>query len=111
MKAKYCARLVGGLLAGAAAIAAASYATYAGISWYRYGRTKREVSGEESDSLLDLYMPECEVADRHRIRVSAPTEVTFGAACEMEYVSAGDCQSNFQDARDSSRLLCSYGQR
>jgi hypothetical protein len=83
MKAKYYARLVGGLLAGAAAIAAASYATYAGISWYRYGRTKREVSGEESDSLLDLYMPEYEVADRHHMRVSAPAEVTFGAACQM----------------------------
>jgi hypothetical protein len=83
MKAKHYARLVGGLLAGAAAIAAASYATYAGIIWCRYGRTKREVSGEESDSLLDLYMPEYEVADRHHIRVSAPAEVTFGAACEM----------------------------
>jgi hypothetical protein len=83
MKAKYYARLVGGLLAGAAAIAAASYAAYAGITWYRYGRTKREVSGKESDSFLDLYMAEYEVADRHHIRVSAPAEVTFGAACEM----------------------------
>jgi hypothetical protein len=83
MKAKYYARLVGGLLAGAAAIAAASYATYAGLSWYRYARTKREVSGEESDSLLDLYMPEYEVVDRHHIRVAAPAETTFAAVCEM----------------------------
>jgi hypothetical protein len=41
------------------------------------------VSGEESDSLLDLYMPEYEVADRHHIRVAAPAESTFAAACEM----------------------------
>ncbi len=83
MKAKYYARLAGGLLTGGAAIAAASYATYAGITWYRYGRTKHQVSGEESDSLLDLYMPEYEVADRHHIRVAAPAESTFAAACEM----------------------------
>ena len=83
MKVKHYARLAGGLLAGGAAIAAASYATYAGITWYRYGRTKREVSGEESDSLLDLYMPEYEVADRHHIGVAAPAEATFAAACEM----------------------------
>jgi hypothetical protein len=83
MKAKHYARLAGGLLAGGAAIAAASYATYAGITWYRYGRTKREVRGEESDSLLDLYMPEYEVADRHHIVVAAPAETTFAAAREM----------------------------
>jgi hypothetical protein len=83
MKAKHYARLAGGLLAGAAAFAAASYATYAGISWYRYGRTKHQVKGEESDSLLDLYMPEYEVADRRHIRVAAPAETTFAAAYQL----------------------------
>ena len=61
MKAKHYVRLVGGLPAGGAAMAAAAYATYAGITWYRYGRTKHQVSGEESDSLLDLYMPKLAV--------------------------------------------------
>jgi hypothetical protein len=83
MKTKHYARLVGGLVAGGAAIAAASYATYAGITWYRYGRTEHQVSGGESDSLVDLYMPEYEVVDRHHIRVAAPAAITFAAACEM----------------------------
>jgi hypothetical protein len=83
MKAKHYARFAGRLLAGGAAFAAASYATYAGITWYRYGRTEHKVNGEESDSLLDLYLPEYEVADRHHIRVAAPAETTFAAVCEM----------------------------
>ena len=83
MKAKHYARLAGRLLAGGAAIAAASYATYAGITWYGYGRPNHQVSGEESDSLLDLYMPEYEVADRHDMLVGAPAEVTFATICQM----------------------------
>ncbi len=83
MKTKHYAWPVGGLVAGGAAIAAASYAIYAGITWYGYGRMKQQVSGEESDSLLDLYMPEYEVVDRHHLRVAAPAAITFAAACEM----------------------------
>ena len=83
MKTKHYARLASGLVAGGAAIAAASYAIYAGITWYGYGRMKHQVSGEESDSLLDLYMPEYEVVDRHHLRVAAPAAITFAAACEM----------------------------
>jgi hypothetical protein len=83
LKAKHYARLAGRLLAGGAAIAAASYAAYAGLTWYRYGRLNHQVSGEESDSLLDLYMPEYEVADRHDMLVGAPAEVTFTSICQM----------------------------
>jgi hypothetical protein len=83
MKAKPYACLGGKLLAGGAAIAIASYATYAGITWYRYGHTKRQVRGEDSDSLLDLYMPEYEIAERHHIHVAAPAGTTFSAVCEM----------------------------
>jgi hypothetical protein len=83
MKAKYYTRLVGGLLAGGAAIAAASYATYAAITWYRYGRVKHQMSGQESNALLDLYLQEYEIAERHHVRVAAPAEITFAAACQM----------------------------
>jgi hypothetical protein len=41
------------------------------------------VKGEESDSLLDRYMPEYEVADCRHIRVAAPAETTFAAACQL----------------------------
>ena len=83
METKRHSSFAGRLLVGGAAIAAASYVTYAGITWYRYGRTEHKVKGEESDSLLDLYMPEYEVSDRHHIRVAAPAETTFAAACQM----------------------------
>ncbi len=83
MKAKHYTRLVGGLLAGGTAIAAATYATHAAITWYRYGRTKHQMSGEESDALLDLFIQDYEIAERHHIRVAAPAEITFAAACEI----------------------------
>jgi hypothetical protein len=96
MKAKHYVRLASGLLAGGAAIAGAAYATYAGITWYRYGRTKHQVSGEESDSLLDLYMPEYEVAERHHMRVAAPAETTFAATCEMKMSQPGIARALFK---------------
>ena len=79
-----CAKLVGRTLVGAATVAAASYAAYAGITWYRYGRPSRYGNQDGPDSLLDLYMPEYEVAERHHIRVFAPAETTFATACQMD---------------------------
>jgi len=83
LKTKNYVRLAGELALGSAAIAAASYALYAGMTWYGYGRMKRQVSGDESDSLLELYMPEYEVVDRHHLRVAAPASITFAAASEI----------------------------
>lgn len=63
------------------AAAAAGYAAYVGVTWYRYGHASRPV-GSESDPLLDRFIPEYEVAERHRIRVDAPAGITFAAAKE-----------------------------
>lgn len=38
----------------------------------------------EADSFLDHFMPKYEVAERHAIMVSAPAEVTFSTATEMD---------------------------
>jgi len=84
MKAKQYGRLVGTLMVGAVAFSAAAYATCAGVTWLRHGRTKRQVNGEDLDSLLDLYIPEYEVVERHHIAVSAPAETTFAAACKSD---------------------------
>jgi hypothetical protein len=84
MKAKQYGRLAGSILLGGAALSAAAYATCAGITWFRYGRIKRQVNGEDLDSLLDLYMPEYEIAERHNIKVSAPAATTFAAACKSD---------------------------
>jgi len=72
------------LIAGSAAFAAAACATFEGVTWYRYGRTKRQVRGEEADSLLDLYIAEYEVAERHHMEVAAPAETTFAAAYKTD---------------------------
>ncbi len=47
------------------------------MTWSRYGR------GDDSggqDALLDRFMPEYEVRERHEIRVTAPAPVTLAAA-------------------------------
>jgi hypothetical protein len=66
------------------AIGAASWAAYAGITWIRYGRARRPTEPEETDPLLDRFMPVYEAADRHRVRVAAPMEMTFAAATALD---------------------------
>jgi hypothetical protein len=62
---------------------AAAYATYVGVTWYRYGtRTARR--DEESDALLDGFMPAYEITERHHIRVAAPAALTLAVAGELD---------------------------
>jgi hypothetical protein len=67
----------------AAGVAAAGYAAYVGIAWNRYGHVSPP-RPEEQDPLLDRFMPEYEVAERHHIRVAAPAAMTFAAAQETD---------------------------
>jgi hypothetical protein len=70
--------------AGAAlGVAAASYAAYAGATWYRYGHP-RPPSPEEADEFLDSFMPACEVVERHHVTVNTPADVAFAAAMQMD---------------------------
>ena len=39
---------------------------------------------EETDALLDEFMPEYEVAERHHVRVAAPADITLSAAMETD---------------------------
>lgn len=63
-------------LATGAGILATGYGTYAGLSWFRFGRAKRT----HPDELLDRFMPDYDVVEHHSIRVAAPAEITLGAA-------------------------------
>jgi hypothetical protein len=67
-------------------MAAAAYATWVGATWLRYGYPA-EASPEDADLLLDRFMPIYEVAERHHIRVAAPADVTFAAACEQDLMA------------------------
>ena len=71
-----------GWTVGAAGLAAAGYAAIAGMTWCRYGRASRP-DLDERDALLDQFMPEYEVAERHCIRVAAPA--AFRAFLEPGY--------------------------
>lgn len=63
--------------------AAGSYAAYVAVTWYRDGRVAPPADPEDSDSLLDRFIPTYEVVERHHVRVAAPAETTFSAACNM----------------------------
>jgi hypothetical protein len=82
MKTKNYGRLIGGILAGGAALATAAFAGYVGMTWLRYGTKKR--LGDESDSLLDVYIPNYDVVERHQLKVSAPAELTLATACKLD---------------------------
>jgi hypothetical protein len=74
-------------LAIGAGAAAGVYATYAGITWFRYGQPSRPAP-ESEDPLLDRFMPSYDVAERHHIRVGAPAEITLAAAGEADLLQS-----------------------
>lgn len=65
-------------------MAVSSWAAYAAVAWIRYGRPRRQFDLDESDVLLDRFMPEYEVSERHTTRVTAAAEVTFEAAASLD---------------------------
>lgn len=72
----------------ATAAGAAAYGAYAWNAWANYGRPKRP-RPEESDPLLDEFLPEYEVVERHHIAVQAPADVTLGVACDIDFEDSG----------------------
>ena len=65
-------------LAGAG-LAGASYAAYVAVTWLRYGHVPSPGAGER-DTLLDTFMPNYEIRERHDTRVPAPAAVTLAVA-------------------------------
>jgi hypothetical protein len=75
--------------------AAGAYATYAGITWFRYGQPSRSAP-ESQDPLLDRFMPLYDVAERHHIRVSAPAEITLAAAGDADLLQSPIARAIFR---------------
>lgn len=74
----------------AAAVVAATAGGYGGlamVAYARYGRTPRRRTSEH-DALLDQFLPEYEVYDRHSIGVNATPEATLAAAREQDMFDA-----------------------
>jgi hypothetical protein len=72
--------------AGALAVAAGTYAGYVGATWRDYGHPAT-AGPSDADPLLDALMPVYDVAERHHIKVAAPPDVTFTAACEQDLMA------------------------
>ena len=67
----------------AVAVAAAAYGTYVGVTWCRYGNVAPPAP-EEQDPLLDRFLPQYEIVERHQIRVAAPAATTLDIARDID---------------------------
>ncbi|HEX6746525.1 MAG TPA: hypothetical protein VF092_04460 [Longimicrobium sp.] len=76
------------LLAGAAGAFALGWGGYAAATWLRYGHHRRNGGAGKGESILiDTFIPEYEVGDRHEIRVAAPAEFALEALKETDLES------------------------
>jgi len=92
---RYLRSAVRGLTIGAG-FGVAAYLGYAGAVWFRYGHARQRTASEETDPLLDLFMPEYEVAERHHIRVAAPAAITFAAATDLNLMQSAVIRAIFR---------------
>ena len=58
---------------------------YVATQWLRYGHVRKRGG---PPTLLDRFLPACEVLERHETRVAAPADVTYVAAREMRLASS-----------------------
>ncbi len=78
---------VGGLAVGA-------YAASVAVSWTRYGRIGQAAA--DSDELLDRFLPDYDVIERHQVRVSAPAADTFSAAQGLDLAASPAIRAIFK---------------
>lgn len=74
-------RVVGGGMGAAALLGIGHLAT----TWYRYGRAVKRAG---PPTLLDRFVPEYEVCERHETQVDAPVEWTYAAARGMDLMQS-----------------------
>ena len=58
---------------------------YVATRWMRYGHVRKR---RGPPTLLDRFLPECEVLERHQTRVAAPADITYVAAREMSLAAS-----------------------
>ena len=77
-------RSAAGWLAAGTGVLAPGCGTYAGLAWHRFGRVKSTVP----DELLDRFIPEYDVVDRHQVRIAAPPETTLAVAANIDLMKS-----------------------
>ncbi len=101
---------------GAAALGASlgagalGYATYVAKTWHAYGRRGAGGASAPGD-ILDGFMPDCEISERHAVEVAAPADVTFAAARAMDVNRAALVRAIFAVRSLPARLLGRHGHR
>lgn len=70
------------VLSGMTGAALAAFAGYVGFTYAAYGRARRR---QETESVLDEFIPDYEVRERHHIRVDAPAEIAMAAARDVSF--------------------------
>jgi hypothetical protein len=75
--------------------AGAAYASYVSITWFRYGKP-RTSPGQTCDALLDMFMPQYEVVERHQIRIAAPADLVLTCAAETDPESSAVVRGIFR---------------
>jgi hypothetical protein len=88
-------RVVSTYLGAAAGLAAVSYGACVAWSWARYGRANRGTA-EDTDPLLDRFIPEYDVAERHHVRVKAPAAVTLASAAQVSLAQSAIVRAIFR---------------
>jgi len=71
------------LITGAAVLAAAAYAAYVTNTWKSYGNPPAP-QPDDKDDLLDRFIPEYDVVERHSISIAAPAADVLAAAKEQD---------------------------
>jgi hypothetical protein len=78
-----------------AGVGAAVYGTLVWSAWNRYGYPKPP-SRKEEDPLLDEFMPDYDVVERHSVVVNASAAEAYRAACEMDLENSSIVQILFK---------------
>jgi hypothetical protein len=88
-------RTIGKTLLWAAGAGGATYAAYVATAWLRYGSPSTPPAAD-TDAQLDRFMSVYDVAERHHIRVNAPAETTFAAACDADLMESSIARAIFK---------------
>jgi hypothetical protein len=94
MRTRTAARSVMRVAGAAGAFAAAAYVASVVFSWARYGRVRRDARGP--NDLLDQFLPDYDVIERHQIRVRAPAAITLAAAREQDLAASPPIRAIFR---------------
>jgi hypothetical protein len=74
-------------IGAAAGVAATAYLARAGWNWLRFGAVA-PARPADAEPLLDAFMPDYDIVERHHTRVAAPADVTLAAACEIDLLQS-----------------------